>query len=409
MAERPTPSSRLLIKPHGVRQLVGGALGIAGIGAAVLNFFLALGDHDGNVAAVIAEPTVWTVFLAGVAVSLSIWIARLAVVQVIAALLIGYVGTATNDPGDLTGFIFVLLGLLLAYEYRYLDRRPLLITTIITGLYVVVAGVGMTLLHSASPEQMAGAFLAAGALAAVAWGVIFLRAREHHIREAELEQKVAARTVELSRALQEYKLLLAELHHRTKNNLQMIASILSLDDARLPADGGELELTPRQRRIEALARVHDQLYASTGGGMVDLAGFLQTYAEDATMLASRIGFRVHCTAEIRSKVTADLAIRMGLIINEIVMNAIETAERLGHGGDLSVLLKAHDDSVLLATREDGERQPSTSGVSGEVGTELVEAMVDRLGGTAEVADPYGITWEIRIPIDFGRTKWEPIE
>lgn len=391
------------------RVVVGAFLGVAGLGAAVLNLIAVIEDQGVGVFGALTEPTVWAIGLAGAVVLVSVWIERLRILQVVVVFLMGYGIAAFNDPGDLTGFIYVLLGLLLAYEYQLLGRRPLIPTTILAAAYTAVSAAGMVVVHASAPVQFIGAFLGAAALGGVAWGVTFLRVREHEQREQQLERTVQERTQQLEESLREYKLLLAELHHRTKNNLQMVSSILAIDDSRADPDGLEATVELRHRRINALARVHDQLYSATGGGTVDLALALTEYLGDAATMADTHRFGITGSVKLAREVTADLALRVAVIVNEIAMNAIDAGRRFGDASGLHVAATEDNGALVLVARTDGIQQSDAVRETASMGAELIVAMTERLGGQAKRLDDAGTSWELRIPLDFGLTKWDVAE
>lgn len=326
------------------------------------------------------------------------------VFQVLVLLVVGWIAALEMWSGNLTGFIFIVFGLLLAWEYDLLAAYATVKVAIVSAIYLGAMAVNFFVISDNLASQFASNAAGAVALSFLVWLLVAARIRDEVRRSQQLERTVAERTDALEQALAEYKLLLAELHHRTKNNLQIVASILSLDSTGERAIADEISM--RSLRLNALARVHDQLYAATGGGEVDLGGFVDNYLDSARTLAAPAPFEVSCRSDLSETVSSDLAIRLGLVLNEIVMNTVEHAVQNHEVVHLSVSISQHDGHVRMETADDGPGY-SESATEG-VGSQIVAATVERMGGRAISEVDHGVHWQIEVPIEFGRTKWESI-
>jgi len=208
----------------------------------------------------------------------------------------------------------------------------------------------------------------------------------------------------LKASLREKEVLLRELHHRVKNNMQIISSLLRLQAAQ--ADNRKLQDMCResQERIRTMSLVHEQLYAS---GRLDTIP-AQTYIENivASLVKSR-GVSDHC---IRVHVHADdivmdmdEAVPCGLIINELVSNALKHAFPDGHG-EIHVCLNAPDDAHrMIRVYDDGRGLPPGMDIKAAktLGLQLVDALAAQLEGELSIRSTHGADIRILFPAKRG--------
>ena len=182
----------------------------------------------------------------------------------------------------------------------------------------------------------------------------------------ELEERVQARTAELQAALKEREVLLQEVHHRVKNNLQVISSLISIQVRSLGEEGSRHALEECQTRVQAIALIHEQLYRSKDYARVPFAEYSRSLvgnvfrATEGSPERIRLEFAVEDVA-----LGVDQAIPCGLILNELITNALRHAFPDGRSGTIRVELGyVAEGAFRLAVRDDGVGLPP--GV--EVGT-----------------------------------------
>ncbi|MSV35336.1 MAG: response regulator [Bryobacterales bacterium] len=162
----------------------------------------------------------------------------------------------------------------------------------------------------------------------------------------------------LSRSLAEKDVLLQEVHHRVKNNMQVIVSLLRLQAKAFPDERLALMLREMQNRIEFMAQIHEQLYQAGDLRMVDLA---RHAALIAGSLLHTYGFeepRVSLRMEMEPlPLAVDQAIPAGLILNELVSNALKHAFADGRTGSVCIRGGRRDGRVTLEVRDDGMGLP----------------------------------------------------
>jgi len=212
------------------------------------------------------------------------------------------------------------------------------------------------------------------------------------------ERKQAEEKIEL--ALREKEALLREVHHRVKNNMQIISSLLKLQASHVEDVHLHEMYRDSQNRIRAMSMVHEQLYASAKQGTIQGQAYLEnvvfslvrSYGTSAQPIA------VHVDAgEIF--LNMDEAIPCGLIVNELVSNALKYAFADGKG-EIKVSLTAPDDEHrLLRVYDNGcglppdldTREPKT------LGLQLVDTLAEQLGGELTISCEHGTDVRILFP------------
>jgi PAS domain S-box-containing protein len=204
----------------------------------------------------------------------------------------------------------------------------------------------------------------------------------------------------LERAVQEKDALLREVHHRVKNNLQVIVSLISLQ-ARHVADTHASEmLTETQNRVRAIARIHETLYGSVDLSMVHFGRYLTQLVAD---LIAFYGVDHRISARVSAAdVTVDIerAIPLALITNELVCNALKHGFPGDRSGHLAVSLSVSDKMGRLRISDDGvglpqEFRPETAE---SMGFHLVNILSTQLQAEVESASAGGTVVAITFPI-----------
>lgn len=199
-----------------------------------------------------------------------------------------------------------------------------------------------------------------------------------------VEQEVERRTADLQAALDAKTLLLHEVDHRVKNNLTMIGSLLRLqvraiDDPKISA-----KLDSMLERVDALAVVHRQLYQSTDVGIFDIGTFTESLARDVVGSSGRADIAL----DIQSQsliIDAAHASAVGLIINEVLVNAVKHAFANGRSGTLSVMVRNEQEGGLIRICDDGPGLPSNRRTN-SIGTSLITRLAKQAGAEATWSD-----------------------
>lgn len=215
-----------------------------------------------------------------------------------------------------------------------------------------------------------------------------------------LEQRVEERTAALVAALNEKKVLLKEIHHRVKNNLQIICSLLSVQ-ARYVKDPESLALFKNScSRIRAMALLHESLYQSKDLANIAMDDYVQKLVDQ---LKTTYDVLDTVTFHVRAEpifMEVDPAISCALIINELVANALEHAFPDGHGEVVVELRATPDGRCIMGVGDNGIGLPAELDIrhTRTLGLSLVSDLTEQLHGAVALDRRRGARFTITIPL-----------
>jgi PAS domain S-box-containing protein len=188
-------------------------------------------------------------------------------------------------------------------------------------------------------------------------------------------------------ALREKEVLLKEIHHRVKNNLQVVSSLLRLQAVSHPEPAVQAALQEAQERIQAIALIHQKLKHAPDPTRLDLATYVETLAE--RLVRSYASTPTLVDLQIRVdpiRLGPDEAVPLGLVLNELVSNALQHAFPPGQGGSLEIDLEGLPGGrAMLRVADSGSGLPEGTDLEhGGLGFQLVRALADQLDGTLEL-------------------------
>ena len=221
------------------------------------------------------------------------------------------------------------------------------------------------------------------AMLALIYGIVAHLLSALHRLQAELQERVERRTASL-----------AEVHHRVKNNLQIISSLLMLEAEKLSSAADKAVFDECRARIYSMARLHEQLYSSGEFSDLDFATHLREMAQ--MLVRSHTPQGCILALEVRADPVAvdlDSAVTLGLIANELLLNALKHAFGGRPAGKLTVELHGGNPNEMTV-RDDGCGLPPgfDAGKNARLGLELVLGMARQIRGEAKIEnDPAGGT------------------
>jgi two-component sensor histidine kinase len=205
--------------------------------------------------------------------------------------------------------------------------------------------------------------------------------------------------------LREKEVLLKETHHRVKNNLQIISSLLDLQTSTLRDPRVLRSIEESQHRIRSMALIHEKLYQSPDLAEVDFAEYvdnLTAYLVRAYRFSdARIALKLQ-TDPVRLRI--DTAIPCGLILNELVSNALKHAFPDGYQGAITVTVKEEEPGqVTVKVTDDGVGLPSEFDwrTTSSLGLRLVNTLTRQLQGSLAVQTNGGTSFHISFPLNEG--------
>ena len=219
------------------------------------------------------------------------------------------------------------------------------------------------------------------------------------------EREVARRTRELERTTAELRaaldaktVLLHEVDHRVKNNLQLVSSLIFMQSREIPDPGVKASLRAMLSRIEALGTVHRRLYQSDDVSRFDVAEFARDVVEDLVGATGREDIRVNLRLE-PVEVPAEKAAPVALMLNELVTNALKHAFD-GRPGTLEVAVRRNGHDFFLTVADDGAGLRDGALAKRSFGKTLVETLGRQLQARTEwrPGNP-GTRVEVVLPVE----------
>ncbi len=222
------------------------------------------------------------------------------------------------------------------------------------------------------------------------------------MRADELQRELAERKIvdeQVKASLKEKEVLLKEIHHRVKNNLQIISSLLDLQSGSI-RDKQALEIFKDSRnRIKSMALIHEKLYQSRNLSKIDVAEYIQNLI--AAVRSSYVNNSGCIT--IRTNIeniflNIDTAIPCGLIINELVSNALKYAFPAGGEGNIDVAIQSNNgDAFTMTVHDNGVGLPEEVNIANTetLGLQLVNMLAAQHNAEVEIHRNGGTTFKIK--------------
>ncbi len=196
-----------------------------------------------------------------------------------------------------------------------------------------------------------------------------------------VEAEVRKRTTALEEALEAKTLLLHEVDHRVKNNLTMIGSLLRLQSRQIGDPVISSKLDAMLERVDALATVHRRLYQSDDVTRFDVGAFAASLVADVIGASGRTDITVEADIEAL-EIPSSKAAALGLIINELVTNAVKHAFADGRAGTLGVSAKQAGGRAVIRIADDGHGMARAEALVDGLGRTLVARLCRQVGATA---------------------------
>ena len=227
---------------------------------------------------------------------------------------------------------------------------------------------------------------------------LFRKTRALAAMNSVMETEIASQLEQLKASLVEKDTLLKEIHHRVKNNLQIISSLISLQSNKISDPMQRRLFQDTRDRVKSMALVHEKLYQSKDLGRVEMAEYARQLMNDLFQINGAAASKIQLRLELEPVlVPVDVAIPCGLILNELTTNAIRHAFDGRSSGEISVqLLTSSPETVQLTFADDGRGfSPQQDWRSADtLGLQLVRMLTDQLQGTINMINGRGTTFQL---------------
>jgi two-component sensor histidine kinase len=226
--------------------------------------------------------------------------------------------------------------------------------------------------------------------------VLILFANAIHKRKTQRELAKSAEQIRSS--LGEKEILLKEVHHRVKNNLQVISGLLNLQAHHITDESSKEIYKESQNRIISMALIHEELYQAKDLARVDFGAYIENLAENLFGSYSVDKDRITLDLDIaHTEMVVDTAIPCGLIVNELISNCLKHAFPDGMSGRVRVVFHELDDKeYVLEVSDDGVGLPPEMDITrtASLGMQLVYLIAEQLKGEMEVSREGGTSFRI---------------
>jgi two-component sensor histidine kinase len=202
----------------------------------------------------------------------------------------------------------------------------------------------------------------------------------------------------INKSLKEKDVLLKEIHHRVKNNLQIVSSLLSLQSRYMKEPGSVEIFKESQSRIKSMALIHEKLYQTGDLTRINLSEYVNELVSDLFRSYSVNTYLVNYKIK-SNRILLDInaAIPCGLIINELVTNSIKHAFPDNAQGEIFIEIKCVDDDFIIKVQDNGIGFPKELDLNNinTLGLQLVTNLTNQLEGEIELSREGGTCFQIK--------------
>ena len=217
----------------------------------------------------------------------------------------------------------------------------------------------------------------------------------------DVTERVAVQE-KIMNSLREKEVLLKEIHHRVKNNLQVIASLLGLQSRAATDEHTRRLLLESQNRVHTMALLHESLYQSQNLSQIDLPAYIHQLVSYLYRSYGVDTNRIRHELKLDSlDIDPEAAVACGLIINELVSNALKHAFPEGRQGVIRIELSVDaNDRATLIVADDGMGLSNNSELetARTLGLRLVRSLAEQLGGTVQLRSAAGTEAQLTFPL-----------
>jgi two-component sensor histidine kinase/ABC-type amino acid transport substrate-binding protein len=258
--------------------------------------------------------------------------------------------------------------------------------------------------YGISSEEIIKWTLIVSTIIAVIFGVILYwnrKLQKEILNRIRIEQELKTSKLELSDFLKEKETLLHEIHHRVKNNLAVISSLLGLQSSTMNDDRLKRALKDSQHRVQSISMIHETLYQSENLASIDMNTYLSKLSRSMVLNYS-VGNKINL--KIKSEnimIDAKQASSVGLIVNELISNSFKYAFPDERKGKIIVSIKKLDKELNITFKDDGIGIPDGFDWKNtkSLGLKLVRTLVEnQLDGSIDMESKNGIKFIIKFNI-----------
>lgn len=228
--------------------------------------------------------------------------------------------------------------------------------------------------------------------------VYFRDITDRKLQEIRLQEM----SEQLKSYLAEKELMIQEIHHRVKNNLQIISSILNMQAGSITDSYALDALNISRQRISTIASIHNSLYRQSNGIQVSVTAYVGDIITSISKLYDRSGKKIKIHRDIDEFETSmKYSVNIALVLNELITNSYKHAFSDRTSGNIYVGIKKKPDIIEIALSDDGTGIPGNidPDTTNSIGLMLVKALVDQMNGDINLSSGNGTTFSITLPLN----------
>jgi len=202
---------------------------------------------------------------------------------------------------------------------------------------------------------------------------------------------------EIQQSLEEKEMLLKEIHHRVKNNLMIIASLLNLQSRYIKDKEALGIFKESQNRANSMALIHEKLYRSTDLKRINFGEYIRTLANDLFRTYTDSSGRINLNIDVEDvMMDINTSIPLGLMLNELISNALKHGFPEGMEGDINIYFNSRDDQYQLKVGDTGISFPEDVDYrnTDSLGLQLVNNLTKQIDGQIELDTSQGTEFTI---------------
>jgi len=217
-------------------------------------------------------------------------------------------------------------------------------------------------------------------------------------RRLNSHKEIAEKNMELEKSLKEKNILIKEVHHRVKNNMALISSLLSLQSNEIEDKQLQYLLQSSQNRIQSMAMVHEHIYRNDNLHDIHVNTYMTELIEYLMISLGRIDHNISLNIDIEDiNLELDTLIPLGMLVNEIISNSFKYAFNGEGKFELSVILKSIEDNkfyLYIADNGPGFNSTNNSQKQGSIGLKLIKGLVEQIDGRVKIITENKTAYEI---------------
>lgn len=213
-----------------------------------------------------------------------------------------------------------------------------------------------------------------------------------------LYRQVKSQNVTISRANREKEILLKEIHHRVKNNLQVVSSLLGLQSRYVDNQQAHQAIQTGRARVQSMSLLHQNVYRNNNLKSVNIKHYFNELGKNLFENYNLNQKKIEFLNEIEDlELDIDIVVPMGLITNELISNALKYAFTDQENGHIKLTIDQEGSDVVLSVSDNGKGVPFTSlpDRSESLGLQLIKSFSEKLNATIDISNESGTTFQIR--------------